>query len=121
MLECAKLKSSTNVQLEFRKFLKVTPRKVPHIQEFQSTIDSFQKTGNVTQQKLPECPKTSAEKISAVKTVLDFWFWSHDTERATEVAFEMDPNVVRASMHHLLRKAHTCRECNGAAFQYKVK
>ena len=65
---------------------------------------------------------------------LDYWFWSHCTERVTKVgqrliedlkitveaiAAEMDANVVRASVHHLLRRTHICRECNGAAFQYK--
>ena len=63
-------------------------------------------------------------------------FWSHCTEKVKKVgprtkedlkttvealAAEMDANVVRASVHHLLRRAHICRENNGAAFQYKVK
>ena len=37
VLECAKVKSLTIVREEFRKFFKVTPRKVKHVQEFYCT------------------------------------------------------------------------------------
>ena len=67
---------------------------------------------------------------------LDYWFLSHCTERFTKIGpgtiedlkttveatdAEMDADVVRASVHHLLGRAHICHECNGAAYQYKVK
>ena len=69
--EYAKVKSPTIVRREFRNFFKVTSRKVPHVKEFQRITDRFQKTGNGTPQKPPGHSKTPAEKIFAVKTVLD--------------------------------------------------
>ena len=67
MVEYAKVKSPTIVRREFRKFFKVTPRKVPHVQEFQRISDRFQNTGNVTPQKPSGPPKIPAENISAVE------------------------------------------------------
>ena len=55
VLKYAKVNSPTIVRLEFRKFFKVT-REVPRVTEIQRIIDRFQKTGNVTPQKLPGRP-----------------------------------------------------------------
>ena len=75
----------TLVRLQFCKFFKVTPRKVPYIQEFERIINIIQKTGDVTPQNPLGRSETPGDKISAVKSVLDYLFRSRCTERVTKV------------------------------------
>ena len=119
-----------------RKDLKLHPYKPKLVQEFtpehkivrlKPSFKAESSVGKLRFHGLLESPDLSP---------LDYWFWSHCTERVTqvgprtikelktiveEIAAEVDANFVRASVHQLLLRAHIYRECYGTAFQCKIK
>ena len=93
IVRIAKVKSPTGVRREIRKFFKVTPRKVPHVQEFQRINDRFQKSSSVIQQKPQQFQGRIIRRYASIPWLarnldlipLFYRFWSHCTERVTEL------------------------------------